>query len=157
MEGVVTMLTAERLRELMTYHPETGMFTYLVTRSPRALAGMHVAGSLNAVGYFVITIDRRHYTAHRLAWLWMTGEWPKHEIDHIDEVRTNNVWSNLRDVTRRLNLLNRRNVGPWFDKSRGQWQLRVGRMHVGRFPTREAALAARNAVIEAEFGEFATL
>jgi HNH endonuclease len=146
------MLTADRLRELMAYHPETGTFTFLVRRSSRALAGMHVAGSLNAIGYFQLLVDHRKYAAHRLAWLWMTGAGPKGEIDHRNGDRGDNRWANLRDVTRRQNNLNRQgDVGASFDKTRNKWTARIGSRHLGRFPTREEALAARRAALPDEF------
>ena len=97
-------LTAERLRELLRYDPETGSFVRLVTRGG-SRSGATV-GCLNALGYSVIMVDYRLYTAHRLAWLYMTGEWPPHEIDHADMDRANNRWSNLRSATKSENMSN---------------------------------------------------
>jgi hypothetical protein len=95
------MLTAERLRELLDYDPETGVFTRRITtgRNRRWKAGDKVSGRPSATtGYLGIGIGKRRYAAHRLAWLWMTGEWPKNLMDHRDCDRTNNRWVNLREV-----------------------------------------------------------
>src|SRR5690606_34614864 len=99
------MLTQQRLKELLYYDPETGIFTRLVGRSgPRARAG-DVAGSDNGKGYIRIYVDGRPYKAHRLAWFYMHGEWPE-EIDHRNGERADNRLSNLRPVTRQQNNLN---------------------------------------------------
>ena len=69
-------LSAERLRELLHYDPETGTFTWLRTVS-RTEAGNAVAGNINAsTGYRISFVDRCRFKAHRLAYLWMTGAWP---------------------------------------------------------------------------------
>lgn len=51
-----------------------------------------------------------HYKASRLAWLYMTGEWPKYEMDHINHVKDDNRWVNLRDVTPAENCANRTGI-----------------------------------------------
>jgi hypothetical protein len=116
-------LTAARLRELVHYEPETGVFTWL--RRPLQLfdgdlrrssvwnaryAG-RVAGGGSKVGYTTIHIIDRAYWAHRLAWLYMTGAWPPDEIDHINMVKTDNRWGNLRAADRATNAQNIR-VAP---------------------------------------------
>lgn len=93
-----------RLKELFHYCPETGIFTSIADRK-RWKAG-RVAGTL-AKGYVQINIDRSIYRAHRLAWIYMTGEHPEQHIDHIDRNPANNAWSNLRLATDAQNLLNR--------------------------------------------------
>lgn len=91
-----TSLTAAEAREALHYDPETGVFTRLISKA-RGKAG-RVAGSLSN-GYVRVPLDRKVYKAHRLAWLYMTGEWPAGIIDHVDRNRSNNRWSNLREVT----------------------------------------------------------
>lgn len=98
------MITAERLRELVHYCPETGIFTHLKSKG-RKKAGMR-AGSLRNDGYIYIMIGGVRALAHRFAWLYMTGEWPFNEIDHIDGNKANNTFSNLRDVDRSVNTQN---------------------------------------------------
>jgi HNH endonuclease len=101
------MLSCDRLRELLVYEPTTGVFTNRVTRHHRAKTG-EVSGTVNANGYVDMSIDGKRYLAHRLAWLYMTGEWPKQLIDHEDGNRANNVWKNLRDESRLINQQNYR-------------------------------------------------
>jgi hypothetical protein len=100
-------LTAERLRELFLYDPETGVFT---RRASLRKVGCKKKGTLSGGGgYTYFTVDYFKYYAHRLAWLYVYGEWPT-EVDHIDGNRSNNAISNLRDVTRSRNILNQRRV-----------------------------------------------
>jgi hypothetical protein len=145
-------VTAERLRELLHYNPETGVFTR-VARVRGARIG-DAAGSVKANGYIRIRIDRGLYFAHRLAWLYMTGEWPDHHLDHRDGDRANNRFDNLRAATPAENHQNRAMpktntsgfVGAHFDRKRRRWsgKIRVsGRLvHLGFFDTPEAAHAA---------------
>lgn len=101
-------LTQHRLRELLHYDHETGVFTWLVATNGRRRVGER-AGHTNPYGYVRIKVDRVLYSAHRLAWLWMTGAWPTEEqIDHRNGVRSDNRWVNLREVSRSINLQNRR-------------------------------------------------
>lgn len=101
------MLTQERLRELLHYDPETGVFTNLVSRC-RAREGQ-VVGTWSAKGYLACEIDGRSYRMNRLAWLYVTGERPLHpyQVDHVDLNKSNNAWCNLRLVTNKQNTENR--------------------------------------------------
>lgn len=99
-------LTAERLRELLNYDPETGVFTRRVTRR-RWKAGTSIGWLMNT-GYVAIVVDSRQYLAHRLAWLYMTGAWPVKYIDHLDCTRTNNRYANLREADHYINQQNQR-------------------------------------------------
>jgi hypothetical protein len=84
-------LTAERLRELLTYDPETGLFVWRVNRRGNPRAG-DVAGSYDGQGYLRKSIDDRDYRAHSLAWLHTKGEWPPIGIDHIDTIKWRCPW-----------------------------------------------------------------
>lgn len=74
-------LTSETLKELLHYNPETGIFTWAKNAGQRAQVG-RIAGSRTPSGYIKISLSRKLYAAHRLAWLYMTGSWPENEIDH---------------------------------------------------------------------------
>jgi len=101
-------LTAARLREVLGYDPETGVFTWRVFRSGRAVVGQQAARAPRCNGYSTIFVDGYLYPAHRLAWLYVTGEWPVGLIDHKDGMKANNAFGNLRDVTHGVNLQNQR-------------------------------------------------
>lgn len=101
------MLPAERLREALVYVPATGLFRWRVCPRGRGKVGK-VAGNLNCAGYVVVTVDGKHHMAHRLAFLYMTGKWPKDQIDHRDADKANNRWANLREATQSQNNANTR-------------------------------------------------
>jgi hypothetical protein len=146
-------LTAERLRELLHYDPATGVFTRRVALGRRSKVG-DVVGSRTAEGYLDISVNGGRYRAHRLAWLYATGRWPAADVDHLNGNRADNRFSNLRDVSRAVNLQNRhapqRNnvsglLGVAFDAARGKWAAHIKvdgrRRALGRFDTPEAAHA----------------
>lgn len=96
-----TTLTADRLRELLNYDPETGIFTRRAHRK-----GYHVgtkSGCLNEAGRVLIRVDGILYKAHRLAWLYVNGEWPKNQIDHINNTPSDNRICNPREATDKQN------------------------------------------------------
>ena len=101
----IANLTAQRVRELLHYDPETGVFTGLKKKTGRpGKSGMF--GSIDPGGYHRVSIDCKKYWAHRVAFLYMTGEWPKNDVDHIDGNPANNRWANLRDVSTATNVQN---------------------------------------------------
>lgn len=149
-------LTAQRLRELLHYDPETGIFTWV---SPRRTHGIgsrigDAAGSPQGTGYLSIGIEGRSYLAHRLAWLYMTSQWPTDDVDHLDRVRDNNSWRNLRAATRKQNHENRSvrkdsrsgSIGVAILSS-GRWRARIKhnyrQIELGVFDTIEQAKEAR--------------
>lgn len=99
------ILTQTRLRELLHYNSETGVFTSQTKRG-RFCAGTAM-GTLNTGGYVHLHIDHKKYLAHRLAWLYVTGNWPLHQLDHINGARADNRISNLREATVKQNGENR--------------------------------------------------
>ncbi|NIA00797.1 HNH endonuclease signature motif containing protein [Massilia sp. CCM 8734] len=100
-------LSPERLREVLHYNEMTGVFTRLKSGSGRTPSGPGAGGD-NGAGYTVIVVDRCQYRAHRLAFLYMLGRWPSAEVDHINGYRSDNAWTNLREVTCAENTQNQR-------------------------------------------------
>lgn len=147
-------LTQQRLKEILRYDEETGLFFRKVASAQSVRVG-DVAGSLKKDGYIFISVDGRIYRAHRLAWLYIHGEWPKNELDHIDCVRSNNRISNLRDVDRITNSTNARVgringtsglLGVSWDRVNKKWvaQITSGGKNkkIGRFEKKEDAYSA---------------
>lgn len=89
--------TQETLQNTLSYDPDTGVFVWLIDR--RGMPAGAEAGTISSHGYIQIQYDRRSYRGHRLAWLYMTGEWPVDQVDHRNRVRSDNRWLNLRSAT----------------------------------------------------------
>lgn len=100
------MLTQNRLKEILHYDPYTGVFTRRLKQS--GVRQKSISGSVTNAGYLVTSVDQKVYKCHRLAWLYMTGKWPDGEIDHINCIRSDNRFENLRVVTRAQNMENQR-------------------------------------------------
>ena len=100
-------LTQKRLKELLDYNPENGIFVWKVAKAKSVRIGC-VAGTTNKDGYIEIGIDYNRYLAHRLAWFYVYGYFPEHDIDHINRIKTENFIDNLREVS---NQCNQRNTG----------------------------------------------
>ncbi len=95
-------LTAERLRELLDYNHETGVFTRKIVTNNSSKVGQE-AGSLNNQGYHHIMVNKTLYKSHRLAWLYTYGYWPKHQLGHINRNRADNRIANLREAPGSIN------------------------------------------------------
>lgn len=95
------MLTQQRLKELLHYDPDTGVFTWKPGR--RGVPSGAVAGSKHSDGYIKIRVDGGDYFAHRLAWLFTAGEWPANQIDHINGQKSDNRINNLREASHSQN------------------------------------------------------
>jgi hypothetical protein len=105
-------LTAARLRELLSYDSDAGLFTRLVSGRGRGSVAGNIAGCKNTHGYIRIGIAGRIYMAHRLAWFYTHGVWPAGDIDHINGEKSDNRLSNLRDVSTSVNMQNQRAAQP---------------------------------------------
>lgn len=105
MSKTILPLTRELLMDRLSYDPETGIFTRRVLRGGQKPGT--IAGTLHWKGYIYIRLGNKKYYAHRLAFLYMTGSIPE-QIDHVDCVRHNNRWSNLRAADSSINAQNLR-------------------------------------------------
>lgn len=110
------VISHKRLLEVLEYSPISGVFTWKISLSTRAKVG-GMAGRIWQGQYRRITIDRVDYQAHRLAWFYVNGSWPQHEIDHINRAKDDNRISNLRDVNRSGN---QQNKGTYANNKSGQ-------------------------------------
>ena len=88
------MITQHRLKELMIYNKDTGIFTR--TKTLNGTNGLKVGEKIDKKGYAFVTIDKKYYKLHRLAWLYCYGEFPNGQIDHINQIKTDNRIENLR-------------------------------------------------------------
>lgn len=157
------LLTASKLRDLIVYMPHIGMFFWRVRRSNMAAGSM--AGYLGKQGYWHIAIDRKQYKAHRLAWLYMTGEWPLQQIDHINGIPDDNRFCNLRCATACENQRNKRRLKnstsgrsgvSWHKKSK-MWRAYINapnHISLGYYHNKYDAISARQDAELTYFGEF---
>ena len=149
-------ITAEKLRELLHYDQETGIFTWKVGSANQVKAG-DVAGCPDGKGYLLISVHSRLYKAHRLAWLHFHGVWPVDQLDHINRAKGDNRIANLRDVSRKQNMQNASkrsdntsgHPGVSWCKRISKWVARIKhnykQIHLGYFSILEEAISARKA------------
>lgn len=155
-------LTAAWLRENLAYEPDTGVFLWKKPGFGRTLG--KIIGTTVWPGYLVLKLSGEVHYAHRIAWLYIHGEWPVKSLDHIDGDKSNNAIANLRLATSAQNAARRkttRKIAP----SRGVFPHGVGfvarihhggkRHYLGYFPTAELARAAYEAKALEIHGEFA--
>jgi hypothetical protein len=164
------MLTLERLRELVMYDPPSGLFRWRVRRKMghgKFTVPGDIAGFKETQGYWCLGIDGKTHKCHRLAWLWVYGEWPKF-LDHINGDRADNRISNLRPAdyirnsrnakTKKNSLTGLKGVHQFKD---GTFGARIGinyeRIYLGTFLTAELAHEAYAEAAKKYFGEFARL
>jgi hypothetical protein len=155
-------LTADELRKVLHYDKRTGRWTWLVNSRGRFAKAGSPAGWVNDQGYRRIAIRGKTYTSSRLAYLYVLGEWPTHEIDHRNRDRSDDRWFNLRPATRSQNGANKgpqknNSVGcKGVSKTRGgKFAVFLRRKYIGTFSTKEEAQAAYQKTAKAVFGVFA--
>ncbi|WJN63667.1 putative HNH endonuclease [Erwinia phage Aioli] len=148
--------------QALNYDPETGLFTWAVSTNKKVKVG-DIAGSVNKkTGYVEIRLKGVMYYGHRLAFLFMTGSMPK-RVDHKDNVRHNNVWSNLREATAKQNSQNSKIYsnntsgvkGVNWEISRKRWRAECCGKFLGYFIFKEVADAVVTSYRETQHGEFA--
>jgi len=165
MKSKAPEFSPEYLRSILEYSPETGVFTWLEDRY-RVKKG-DIAGSLNGGKRIDIKIDQRLYRAHRLAWYYMTGEWPEEQIDHKNTDSLDNRFDNLRSVTCAQNSRNRTKQsnntsgykGITWNNMAHKWQPKIQKdgvfYYLGTYENLDEAVEVyRKKAIEL-FGEFA--
>ena len=146
-------MTQDELKKILSYDPETGLFHWRIKPSKRFTAGMQAGSSVN--GYIRIHTNGRQYGAHRLAWLYIHGVEPEHQIDHINGNPSDNRIVNLRQATALENAQNIRrpqkndshgNLGVTYDSKKKLWRTRISvngtRKYIGKFKTQEQAAQA---------------
>ncbi len=101
------ILSYDRLRELLHYDPETGVFTRLTKTGSRWLAGQIATPTMDSNGYAQLFVAGKKRAAHRLAWLYVYGTYPLGQVDHINGIQTDNRIANLRDTTPSENCQNK--------------------------------------------------
>jgi hypothetical protein len=159
------MITQAELKEVLEYNPDTGVFIRVKSNSPSVKVG-DVAGTYDYKGYIAIKINYKLYKAHRLAWLYMRGKFPEKCIDHINHIKDDNRWTNLREATNSQNNSNRVKQknnksgykGVIWKKKNKKWQATITYMnkiiYLGLYTTpEEASEAYKKKAIEL-FGEF---
>ena len=146
-------LTAEYVRSFLNYDSKTGIFIWIAPRYGITVG--KIAGSSHHSGYRTIRMNGKVYQQHRLAWLYITGKWPDGEIDHINCVRSDNRFANLRVVTKTINLQNRKRsrvdnksglLGVGYFAPNNKWRARIQvngkQIYLGHHATKELAHAA---------------
>jgi len=158
------MLDQKRLHDLLVYDKESGHFRWRVNRSN--VLEDDIAGSNGNHGYREIRVDGKLYLAHRLAWLYVTGSWPKQTIDHENQNRLDNRWFNLREATHAQNNCNRGArsdnksgvKGIYWHKKNKKWCATIradgANKYLGSFDTKEDAHRAYCEAGQRAFGAY---
>lgn len=157
----MSSMTRTQLKEILRYDPDTGVFTW-ATRKAMCVKPGRVAGYTKD-GYIYIGIDKKTYLAHRLAWLYVYGVWPKKQIDHIDGIRNNNKMANLRSVSGKINSRNQKTpvsntsgmMGVCWSRKCKKWQAAIKcegvSLHLGLYDNFFDACCARKSA-ERKYG-----
>ncbi len=160
-------ITQDYLKSVLDYNPVTGVFVWKESRG--VIVEGNIAGYAKGNGYINIMIDYKAYGAHRLAVLYMTGALPEAEVDHINQVKCDNRWDNLRTCTASQN---HANIRPPSDNTSGYkgvcWHIRAKKwysrikinkklIHLGSYSCKHEAARVYNKAAKEGYGEFACL
>lgn len=161
-------LTQEYLKSILHYNPETGIFTWIANKGYKAKIGVK-AGYVKDTGYVEFKLDNKLQYAHRLAFLYMIGRFPINQVDHMNMIRNDNRWCNLREATVSNNHGNINKhldntsgyKGVWWSKQREKWiaqiMIKGVRYNLGSFNTVEEAKKAYDKTAKDLFKDFARL
>jgi hypothetical protein len=154
------------LTEVLDYDPKTGIFIWKIDANARKKKGSRAGFRNSGSGYRHICIFKERFVEHRVAWFYVHGKWPEHEIDHIDRRRYNNAIDNLREATRM------QQNGNWSPRSNNTSGVRgvvrsgnfwvayitdnYKKKNLGYFPDRESAHAAYVEAARKKWGHFFT-
>lgn len=155
-------LTYEQAKEMFDYDLEKGILIWKNCLSKPRLNGT-VAGYLDSKGYVSIGIKKIEYKSHRIIWFLMTGKWPKNQIDHINGIRNDNRFCNLREATGSQNNANssKRNSTGYKGvcKNNNKWQSQIKidgkKIYLGLYDTPEEAHAVYVVKAKELFGDYA--
>jgi len=152
------IITQEYLKELFSYDGEQLIWI----RRRQGIKVGSIAGCLDAEGYRIIRVDGKNYKSHRLIWLWVYGEWPQEQIDHVNGKRDDNKITNLRDVSQSINLRNSKKqknntsgiTGVYWSKKYGNWSAIVfqggEKRFLGAYDCKYRAASIRHFAMEIE-------
>ena len=153
--GIMPELTQARLKELLHYDSDTGIFIWIAFVCSKVKIG-DVAGHRNqSDGYIKVSIDNKDYLAHRLAWLYIYGEFPPDQIDHINHIRNANWINNLRlarDTSNKKNQSQYKSntsgyTGVYWCKPRSKWVSQINingkNKYLGSFVHKKDAIESR--------------
>jgi hypothetical protein len=161
------MITHEELTQILNYDPQTGCL-YWKSPRPKIKVGAK-AGHLHRRGYINLEINGKHYAAHRIVWMYVTGRFPEKMLDHINGNKTDNRFENLREATNGQNRANSRTTNkhglkgvrllPWIKEGGRCWEAKItanGRVrYIGCFFSKEEAHQAYCEEAKKAHGEFA--
>jgi hypothetical protein len=162
-----TEITQAYLREVFNYCPDTGVLTWRIKVGSKTVVGQPAGVVDTTCGYIRVGLAGGKYQAHRLIWLYMTGEWPTSCIDHKNLDRADNRWDNMRPATKAQNMYNlpisRHNTsgikGVGWSRTKGKWRATISinnkAKHLGYFSDSALAVAALQAYRESLHGAFA--
>jgi len=152
------LVSQSYLKSLISYNPDTGVFTWI--KSGIGISKDLISGYIENNGYRRIKINGKKYLGNRLAWLYMTGEWPSRFIDHINGEKDDDRFCNLREATQSQNCMNRKTTskntsgttGVSWSKNDKKWVSYINvnrkRKTLGLFKDKERAIQVR------KFAEF---
>lgn len=159
------------VRKILHYDPDTGDLIWInkTNEYNRHNTIGEIAGWKDNKGYIRLFVNRKKYMSHRIIWFYMTGEWPKDQIDHINGVKDDNRWCNLREATNGQNQANTKQKttkrskykGVYPNSTSNTWWSSIGingkSRYLGTFLTQEKAALAYNKAALMYHGNYAAL